>query len=310
MPRTNKIVLLLLVLGILAPLLTLGMDALYPLFTRNDTVLHTERSLYRNITVYEKDGERCMRFSKNSKSINRQTCISLQDPDSMVIPYTKMMMAALYLLPAPDKILIIGLGGGTLPSALSKILPNSEIDSVEIDPAVVRVAKKYFNFQTNSRMKVIEEDGRVFVKRAIKKGVIYDLIMLDAFDHQYIPEHLLTREFLDEVKQIMNPEGVLAANTFSTSRLYDYESATYESVFGTFLNLKYQNRVILIKKGALPPKETIRRNAAMLEAALRPFHVEADFLLPLFSTDRDWDVNAKILSDQYSPSNLLNDLKR
>lgn len=310
MPRTNKIVLLLLALGILAPLLTLGMDALYPLFTRNDTVLHTERSLYRNITVYENDGERCMRFSRNSQSTNRQTCISLQDPDRMVISYTKMMMAALYLLPAPDKILIIGLGGGTLPYALSKILPHSEIDSVEIDPAVVRVAKKYFNFQTNSRMKVIEEDGRVFVKRALKKGVKYDLIMLDAFDHQYIPEHLLTREFLDEVKQIMNPEGVLAANTFSTSRLYDHESATYESVFGTFLNLKHRNRVILIKKGALPPKETIRRNAAMLEAALRPFHDEADFLLPLFSTDRDWDVNAKILSDQYSPSNLLNDMTR
>ena len=48
--------------------------------------------------------------------------------------------------------------------------------------------------------------------------------MLDAFDHEYIPEHLLTQEFLKEVKSLLAPGGVLAANTFSSSRLYDHES--------------------------------------------------------------------------------------
>ena len=61
----------------------------------------------------------------------------------------------------------------------------------------------------------------------------YDLIMLDAFDHEYIPEHLLTQEFLQEVKSLLAPGGVLAANTFSSSRLYDHESTTYAAVFGS-----------------------------------------------------------------------------
>ena len=134
----------------------------------------------------------------------------------------------------------------------------------------------------------------------------YDLIMLDAFDHEYIPEHLLTKEFLSEVKKVMMPGGVLAANTWSASRLYDHESATYESVFGRFFNLRLNSRVILVKYDGLPSRLEITKNARALEARLKPFGVGADFLLPLFSTDRDWRIDAKILTDQYSPSNLLN----
>ena len=245
-----------------------------------------------------------MRFTKQIGA--RQSCISIKDPDNLVFNYTKMMLGALYLQPAPDKILIIGLGGGTLPSTLSRILPKAKIDTVEIDPAVVRVARKYFNFHMTPTVTVSEEDGRVFVKRAIKKGVKYDLIMLDAFDHEYIPEHLLTKEFLSEVKKVMMPGGVLAANTWSSSRLYDHESVTYESVFGRFFNLRLNSRVILAKYAAMPSKTEITKNARALEERLKPFGTGADFLLPLFSTDRDWRADAKVLTDQYSPSNLLN----
>jgi spermidine synthase len=217
-----------------------------------------------------------------------------------------MMLGSLYLQPQPGKILIIGLGGGSLPTALSQIFPKAEIDVIEIDPAVVRVARKYFSFQTDSRMKVFEEDGRVFVKRAMKKGTKYDLIMLDAFDHEYIPEHLLTREFLSEVKKILTPEGVMAANTWSGSRLYDHESATYESVFDRFFSLRKKSRVILAKNNGLPTMDTINKNAKALEARLVPFGVGSKYLLPLFSAERDWRPGARILTDQFSPSNLLN----
>jgi spermidine synthase len=285
-------------------MVVLGIMGAHPLGLAAETILHTERSLYRNITVYEDADERCMRFTKQSTA--RQTCVSLKNPDHLVFDCSKMMLGALYLQPQPDKILIIGLGGGTLPSTLSRILPNAKIDTVEIDPAVVRVAQKYFDFHITSMMNVSEEDGRVFIKRAIRKGVNYDLIMLDAFDHEYIPEHLLTQEFLREVKKVMTPGGVLTANTWSSSRLYDHESTTYESVFGRFFNLRLGNRVILIKHGGLPAKSEIMKNAKILETRLKPFGVGADYLLPLFSTDRDWRIDARILTDQYSPSNLLN----
>lgn len=270
----------------------------------SETVIHTENSLYRNIVVYEQNNERCMRFSRMRRA--RQSCISLSNPDVHVFDYTRMMLGALYLKPEPKKILVIGLGGGTIPVTLSRIAPHAVIDSVEIDPAVVRVAKKFFRFDTSPRMRVYEEDGRVFIKKALKHGTKYDMVMLDAYDNEYIPEHLLTREFLTEVKKVLTPDGVLTANTHSSNGLYGNESVTYEAVFGRFYNLKRTNRVIILKVDGLPTPQEIDRNAKQLESKLQPFGVGASYLLPLFSLKKDWDAGARVLTDQYSPSNLLN----
>ena len=268
-------------------------------------LLHSERSLYREVLVYENDGVRCMCFTKNCR-VGRQTCTDVRQPDRFALNYTRMMLTSLYLEPEPRTVLIVGLGGGTLPRALMQLLPKVAIDAIEIDPAVVKVAKQYFFFVPDQRVRVIEQDGRVFVKRALREGRKYDLIMLDAFDHEYIPEHLLTQEFLREVKALLAPGGVLAANTFSSSRLYDHESTTYASVFGTFFNLKRENRVIMALNGALPGKDTIEANSTRYKSQFAAMGVHADLMLPLFSTRVDWKKDARVLTDQYSPANLLN----
>lgn len=267
-------------------------------------ILHTEKSLYRNIVVYTEDGQRCMRFGRYEG--NRQTCVSLTEPNRLIFNYTRMMMGALYLNPTPQRALIIGLGGGTLPSTLQKLFPSIQLDVVELDPAVVKVARKYFAFDAAQKMQVAEQDGRVFVKRALKQTTRYDLIMLDAFDHEYIPEHMLTREFLQEVRGLLTNNGVLAANTFSSSRLYNYESVTYQTVFGDFFNLKDSNRVILLRMNGLPNKEELQRNAYALEDKFKPLGVGSDFLLPKMTVAKDWPADTRVLTDQYSPANLLN----
>jgi spermidine synthase len=269
-----------------------------------ENVLHNERSLYRQITVYELAGQRCMRFTRQLDA--RQSCITISDPDRLVFNSTRMMMGALYLRPDPQSVLIVGLGGGTIARALERVLPQATIDTVEIDPAVVRVARKYFGFESGPRMRVHEEDGRVYVRRAIREGLHYDLVILDAFDQEYIPEHMLTQEFLGEVRQVIAPGGVLAANTYSISKLYDHESTTYESVFGAFYNLRLNNRVILLGRDGLPPMDVVTRNAEKLKAPLVSVGVESSWLLPLFSTTHDWRADARVLTDRYSPANLLN----
>ncbi|WP_426146269.1 spermidine synthase [Polaromonas sp. DSR2-3-2] len=266
--------------------------------------IYQEKSLYRNIVVYEEQGLRCMKFGR--QGTGRQTCISLKNPDALVLNYTKMLLGALYLKPEPQRILIIGLGGGSLPSALKKIVPQAMIETVELDPSVAKVAERFFGFMPGKDNAVAIEDGRVFVKRAQKQGKKYDLVILDAFDHVYVPEHMLTREYLLEVKSLLEKDGVLAANTFSSSRLYDAESATYAGVFGGFYNLKTENRVILAKNDGLPPMAQIQANAGRLEQKLNHFGTGKDWLLPLFSIKADWPAGTRILTDQYSPANLLN----
>lgn len=272
------------------------------------TLIHSERSQYREVLVYEDAGTRCLCFTHEC-AIGRQSCVLLAQPDRLVFEYTRMMLGALFLTPDPHDILVIGLGGGTLPRALERLLPAAHIDVVEIDPAVVRVAAQYFDFKATAQLGVSTEDGRAYVRRLLRAGTPqYDLILLDAYERQYIPEHLLTREFLQQVRQLLKPGGIVAANTWSSSRLYANESVTYHAVFGDFYNLKSGNRIILASAGALPSLEQIRRNAGRFTTAFEPLGFTPDTLLPLFSMQQDWDPAARVLTDQYSPANLLNAL--
>jgi spermidine synthase len=268
-------------------------------------LVHSEKSLYRQVLVYEDDINRCLCFT-HLCSLGRQSCIDRKLPDHLVFEYTQMMLGALFLKPDPQNVLVIGLGGGTLPLTLERLLPRVDIDAVEVDPAVVRVAQRYFGFRADARLHVFEQDGRAYVRQAIRAGKHYDLIMLDAYDNQYIPEHLLTREFLSEVRALLQPAGVVAANTFSQSRLYSNESVTYRSVFGVFYNVKSANRVILAVNGPLPSLDTVARTSHRFTNAFDGLGFSTQGLLNRFSTATDWDTGARILTDQYSPANLLN----
>jgi spermidine synthase len=268
-------------------------------------LIHSEKSLYRDVFVYEDGNTRCLCFTRLC-AIGRQTCIDVKQPNRLVFEYTHMMLGALYLKPQPHGILIVGLGGGTLPRTLEALLPGTDIDVVEIDPAVVGVAQQYFGLRPDPHIHLTVQDGRAYVRQALRAGKRYELIMLDAYEHQYIPEHMLTREFLTEVRSLLQPAGIVAANTFSSSQLYSNESVTYKSVFGEFYNLRSANRVILASNAPLPSIDEARRNSHGFTAAFEPYGFSAQSVLAMFSTRADWDPGARILTDQYSPSNLLN----
>lgn len=270
-------------------------------------VLHREQSLYHTILVVAEPSRLCLQFSVRNATRN-QSCVNPRHPKRMVFSYTRMMMAALLIVPEPGTVLVAGLGGGTLPTALAALLPDVRIDVVEIDPAVVNAAREYFDFHETERIRVHIQDARVFVKRALQQGRHYDLVILDAYSGDYIPEHLMTAEFLDETRNLLSPGGAVAANTFATSTLYDHESATYRSVFGDFFNLKVRtsnNRVILATTGPLPGKESLRGNARAWRKALAPFDVPITSYPARMSTKLDWDLSKRPLTDQYSPANLL-----
>ncbi len=272
--------------------------------------IHRERSLYRNIVIVEENGVRCMRFETRKGGIHNQACMDLNAPEKLVFEYTHSIMAALFLQDHPKSVLVIGLGGGLLPRALHQILPTTVVTSVEIDPAVVKLAKQYFLYQENEQIQTVVQDGRVFIKRAGIKGKQFDWIILDAFTGDYIPEHLMTQEFLQEVKAILNPDGVVTANTFSSSRLYDYESATYHSVFGEFFNLRSPhkgNRVIIGCRCNIGQAEgRLGASAERWKVAFKPFALNTYQLVKLFSRKVDWKKDSPVLTDQFSPANLLN----
>jgi spermidine synthase len=267
--------------------------------------VHQERSLYLNINVNQTQDSRCMTFGGRG---NRQSCIDLHAPRSLMLPYTRALFAAFFATPAPRRVLMIGLGGGMVPRTMRELDPDARIDVVELDPAVLRVAERYFDFRQDARMRVHVDDGRVFVRKQRRLGTRYDLVMIDAFDKNYIPEHMLTREFMAEVRDLLAPGGIVAANTFSRGALQRYEIATYQSVYGPILAVDpgdgSSNRILLAGRDGMPPIATLHRNAAALAERLTPYGIDADQLMQRIHAPppvRD----ARPLTDQYSPANLL-----
>jgi spermidine synthase len=273
--------------------------------------IHSERSLYRNILVEEKRGLRCLKFNVKSAK-TQQSCMLVNDPTKLVFNYTKMLFSSLLVKPNPERILIVGLGGGTMSNSLHQLFPNAVITNVEIDPAVIKVARSYFDFFENERVTAVVQDGRIFVKRAALRKQKYDWIILDAFNGDYIPEHLMTQEFLQETKKLLSDDGVLTANTFSVSDLYNFESATYKSVFGDFFNVKNNknsNRIILTSMKSLPQANAIASRVKALAPKLAPIGVDIAEIgrqLTSTATVQDWPKGMRLLTDQYSPANLLN----
>ncbi|MGS1106714.1 spermidine synthase [Achromobacter anxifer] len=259
-------------------------------------LIHSEDSQFGKLLVFEENGERCMNFN-SMHDVGRQTCMSLEHPGQLVFSYTRMMMTALYINPKPRNILIVGLGGATLQKTLAALLPDTVIDTVEIDPAVGKVAASYFGYQQGPRQRLFVEDGRAYIERAHRDGQQYDMVMLDAFDVDYIPEHLMTLEFLRHVRGILAPGGVAVANTFTNSQLYERESATYAAVFGEFFNLQTGNRVIVAVNGELPGRDELARNAEALDAVLGPLGVNAKEALDLYSRRQAIPDEAPVLRD-------------
>ncbi len=203
-----------------------------------EKVLYEKASPYNNVVVTENaEGMRILRFEHGGA---RQSLVKPGDPDYLGLPYAKTAFTGLALTAEPKRILVIGLGGGTLPSFLHKHYPAAVIDAVDIDPVVVDVARRYFGFRDDALMKGHVGDGRRFVEEVRQP---YDMIFLDAYGSDSVPEHLATEEFLRAVRRAVKPDGIVVGNIWGRghNRLYDTMVRTYQEVFDDLYILDVRN---------------------------------------------------------------------
>ncbi|MES2570167.1 MAG: fused MFS/spermidine synthase [Verrucomicrobiota bacterium] len=182
-----------------------------------------------NLIVVTEDeaGVRTLRFGQEGVP---QSVLRMDDPSHLELPYTTVLPLCLAFIEKPLRILIVGLGAGVLPNFFHKQLPEAVIEVVEIDREVLEIAKTYFGFQEQARMCVHLEDGRDFIERC---HGCYDMIVLDSFNSESVPPHLLTIEFLGAVRNALAPGGIAVANVWGRTfnRLYDHTLLTYREAF-------------------------------------------------------------------------------
>ena len=123
--------------------------------------------------------------------------------------------------------LVLGLAVVPFQSTSMIFLPDARIETIELDPGVIDVAKNIGLRETN-RFHLTESDGRVYLKRHTE---LYGLIMVDAFTGSYIPFHLMTREFYQLVRDRLAPHGVAAFNIIPSVKLFDSNVRTLKLAF-------------------------------------------------------------------------------
>jgi len=203
--------------------------ALWVLGCTAQTVIYEKASPYNTIIVTEDPkGMRTLLFERGG---GRQSVVKPGDPDHLELPYARAALAGLALCEEPRRMLVVGLGGGSLPMFLRAHYPAATIDVAEIDPDVVDVAKRFFGFREDERMHARVGDGRQFIENA--RQADYDLIFLDAFSARDVPKHLTTREFLQITRRALVPNGVAVANVWrpASNPLYDRMVRTYQEAF-------------------------------------------------------------------------------
>lgn len=150
--------------------------------------------------------------------------------------YAEHFHCAFLFNPDLRKVLFIGLGGGTGPIQFLHSYPGIAIDAVEIDPAVIEVSRKYFGLPEHRRLRVIEADGREFVRSTRRR---YDLIVVDAYltarDRNLIPPHLTTVEFFHQARNRLSPCGMLCYNVIGMP--FGFASAMPRAVARTLSNV-------------------------------------------------------------------------
>ena len=273
--------------------------------------VYQEDSPYQQVRIRDDDLFRYLILDRTFHAVMWKA-----DPVALFLPYSQLMVASLALVPEPKRGLILGHGGGSLAKWLANRWPELELDVVEFDPTVVRMAEDYFFYRPPLQHHVHVRDARVFLNSTKRT---YDLIWVDAFARHMIPFHLTTVEFFAELRAHLAPNGVLAVNLASSGEGGDLLRANAVvqtmrrsfpdiqsfAVKGPWNSTPTRAENLIFFAGAplkqYQPSTMVTHVNKLVERQRLPFEAVA-----LLATHRaqQWELGVE-LTDDYAPYDLL-----
>ena len=274
-------------------------------------LLESKESLYNNIYVYEQPPYVSMTFGHNRR-IYTESVYNTRDDRDLPVEYTRFMTASLMYAKDVHSVLEIGFGGGRTSWYLHRFLPNVQVTSVELDPTVVALARKYFGIKEEPNFQVVNRDGRLFLQESKEH---YDLILIDAYRGPFVPFHLLTKEFYQIVKEHLADGGVVAQNVEPSTMLFDSAVKTINAVFPQLDFYRADGNIVTVAyDGAERKPEDLAGVArdrdkayglryGLLEMLSQRRHIQ-------IAGGNVIDPNAKVLTDDFAPVETLKNIER
>lgn len=157
-----------------------------------------------------------------------QSAMIKNDPECLVLGYTHTMMGFLFFQPEPERIEMIGLGGGSLAKYCLRYLPDAHFTAIEINPKVIALRNKFSIPPDNERFKVICANGADYVRNCTEK---VDVLLIDGFKLYGQPESLSSVEFYDNCYAKLNDGGVMVVNLLENGNHYDTYTSRIRDCF-------------------------------------------------------------------------------
>ena len=152
-----------------------------------------------------------------------QSAMRIKAPDDLELRYTQQMMAALLFCPRPRRILLIGLGGGSLTKFCYRRLPGAHCCVIELDPDVIALRDVFMLPGDDDRLQVVAGDGREHLAE-VAEGI--DLLLVDAFNAEGVAPGFADRAFVERAYAKLSNQGVLVMNL--AGERHSYEGLIHE----------------------------------------------------------------------------------
>ena len=178
------------------------------------------------IEIVEEDGVRVLQIG--GKAI--QSAMRLDAPGAIELDYVRAMMAFLLFCPEARDILMLGLGGGSMARFVHERMPDARVTVVEINPGVVTVARKYFQFpDEDERLRIVIAEGAAVVAERPGNS---DVLVVDGFVDGKVAPSLCTPAFYEAAFAALRPHGVMVANFMADDGKLERHCARIEKAFG------------------------------------------------------------------------------
>ncbi len=248
------------------------------------------------LEVIEYQGVRSLHFGSSA----RQSSLRLKTPERLELDYVRAMMTWLLFAEAPRQVLVIGLGGGSLTRYLLEQFSEIQIKVVEYRKSVVKIARSHFGLPLDPRLKIVIDDGGDFLrKRADALADQYQLLFLDAFDHEGMATSLRNQAFFDACRLVLDKQGILVMNLWGSDKaLFEQVAWWLGQIFNwrlLFLPVPGRGNIIGFAFAENIPRQSIknlRKRALELEIQ---YQIEFPVFLKEFKRNNDQILNRVII---------------